>query len=333
MKAGRMNRIDEDIRSGRFAGLYLLYGEEEYLRTHHVNRLKKAIFPEEDQMNIKIWKDDEFDADEFCRQALTLPFFAEHRLLIVQNSGLFKKGGTELADFLPSVPQETIIVFSEAEVDARSRLFRLFKTQGVVHEFKRLNSKGMEEWILRYLGRHGRQIQRSALNLFTERTGSDMRQVRQEMEKLIDYTQGLDAIRLEDVRAVTTEHLETKVYMMINEMARHRQAQALERYNELLAMKEAPLKILVIMGRHYEALIRIKEMRERGMGQSSIAEQMGMKEYPLKVALSQASGASMEELRHALEMCVQADEDIKMGRIRDVLAAETVIAQLSSPQG
>ena len=330
MKAGRMNRIDEDIRSGRVAGLYLLYGEEEYLRAYHVNRLKKAVFPEEDQMNTKIWKDEEFDEDEFCRQALTLPFFAEHRLLIVQNSGLFKKGGAELADFLPSVPQETIIVFSEAEVDARNRLFRLFKTQGVTQEYKRLNSKGMEDWILAYLGRHGRQIQRSALNLFTERTGSDMRQVRQEMEKLIDYTQGLDAIRLEDVRAVTTEHLETKIYMMIGEMSSHRQAEALERYHELLAMKEPPLKILVVMGRHFETLIRIKEMRERGMGQSSIAEQMGMKEYSVKKSLSQVAGVSMEDLQHAMEMCVQADEDIKMGRIRDVLAVETVIVQLSS---
>ena len=330
MKAGRMNRIDEDIRSGRVAGLYLLYGEEEYLRAYHVNRLKEAVFPEEDQMNTKSWKDEEFDEDEFCREALTLPFFAEHRLLIVQNSGLFKKGGAELADFLPSVPQETIIVFSEAEVDARNRLFRLFKTQGVAQEYKRLNSKGMEDWILAYLGRHGRQIQRSALNLFTERTGSDMRQVRQEMEKLIDYTQGLDAIRLEDVRAVTTEHLETKIYMMIGEMSSHRQAEALERYHELLAMKEPPLKILVVMGRHFETLIRSKEMRERGMGQSSIAEKMGMKEYSVKKSLSQVAGVSMEDLQHAMEMCVQADEDIKMGRIRDVLAVETVIVQLSS---
>ena len=66
------------------------------------------------------------------------------------------------------------------------------------------------------------------------------------------------------------------------------------------------------------------------MGQSSIAEQMGMKEYSVKKSLSQVAGVSMEDLQHAMEMCVQADEDIKMGRIRDVLAVETVIVQLSS---
>ncbi len=38
-----MQRINEDIKSGQFRQIYLLYGEEAYLRKQYRDRLKDAI--------------------------------------------------------------------------------------------------------------------------------------------------------------------------------------------------------------------------------------------------------------------------------------------------
>ena len=325
-----MNRISEDIQKGSFARFYLLYGEEDYLRRYNVNRLKEAILPQDDQLNLTVWKEDSFDLGEFTSQAVTMPFFAEHRLLIVEDCGLFKKGGGDLAEFLPSVPEETIIVFSESEVDKRSSLFKLVKTAGALMECKRLKDAALSDWVLRGFGREGKQVQRSALQLFLERCGSDMQQISQEIRKLVDYTYGRDGILLEDVRAVTTEYTETKVFAMVDEISRRDTMKALERYHELLAAKESPVKIIVIMGREFEKLCRIRELRERGMDQNSIAERMGMQGFAVRKALGQASRFSMDELKSALRLCVQTDEDIKTGRVKDALAVETAIVQITA---
>ena len=47
-----MKRIDEDIAQGQFQNIYLLYGEEEYLKLQYKNKLLAALVNEGDNMNI-----------------------------------------------------------------------------------------------------------------------------------------------------------------------------------------------------------------------------------------------------------------------------------------
>ena len=300
---------------------------------HNVKKLQRAILPEDDQINLTVWKEDTFDLKEFSEQAQTLPFFAEHRLLIVENSGLFKKGGADVGKILSTLPEETIVIFSEQEADKRGKLFKQVTSGGAALECTHPNEEALTRWVLNRLSREGRQIQRSAMQLFLERTGSDMNQISREIDKLIDYTRGRDAILLEDVKILTTESVETRVFTLIDEMSTRNTAKALERYHELLAEKQAPIMILIMMGRQFAKLCQVKELREQGMDQGSIAEKMGVKNgYAVRKTLGQAARYSMEELRRAFELCVRTNEDIIRGKIGDALAVETLIVETSSQE-
>lgn len=50
-----MKRIAQDIKSGQFGNVYLLYGEEAYLRRQYRDNLKKALVPEDDTMNCSVY--------------------------------------------------------------------------------------------------------------------------------------------------------------------------------------------------------------------------------------------------------------------------------------
>ena len=39
-----MQRINEDIKNGNFKQIYLLYGEERYLKNQYTTRLRKALW-------------------------------------------------------------------------------------------------------------------------------------------------------------------------------------------------------------------------------------------------------------------------------------------------
>lgn len=41
-----MQRINEDIKTGNFKQIYLLYGEERYLKNQYTTRLRKALCQE-----------------------------------------------------------------------------------------------------------------------------------------------------------------------------------------------------------------------------------------------------------------------------------------------
>ena len=46
-----MKSLNEDLKTGQFKQVYLLYGEESYLKKQYKDRLSKAMLPEGDTMN------------------------------------------------------------------------------------------------------------------------------------------------------------------------------------------------------------------------------------------------------------------------------------------
>ncbi|MDE7207178.1 MAG: DNA polymerase III subunit delta, partial [Lachnospiraceae bacterium] len=90
-----MKRIAQDIKSGQFSNIYLLYGEEAYLRRQYRDNLRKALVPEEDTMNCTIYSGKDINVNEMIDMAGTMPFFAERRVIVVENSGLFKAAAND----------------------------------------------------------------------------------------------------------------------------------------------------------------------------------------------------------------------------------------------
>lgn len=115
-----MQTIRQDIKEKNFRPVYLIYGEEAFLRKSLKNQLKEAISGD-DTMNCTCFEGKEVSVSELIGLAETLPFFAENRLLIIENSGLFKREADALADYLPSMPESTHMVFVESEIDKRGR--------------------------------------------------------------------------------------------------------------------------------------------------------------------------------------------------------------------
>ena len=52
--------------------------------------------------------------------AETLPFFAERRVILIENSGFFKSACDELAEYLTQPATTTFFLFVEEEVDKRA---------------------------------------------------------------------------------------------------------------------------------------------------------------------------------------------------------------------
>ena len=85
-----MKTIDADIRDNQYKPCYLLYGEERYLMHMYRDKLRKALNPDGDTMNYAAYEGKNIDTEELISLADTLPFFADRRLIVVENSGFFK---------------------------------------------------------------------------------------------------------------------------------------------------------------------------------------------------------------------------------------------------
>ena len=325
-----MKSVVEDIKKGSFKPVYLFYGEEAYLKQQYKNRLKDAVLPEGDTINLSIYSGKGIDVEEMIAQADTMPFFAEHRLLLIEDSGFFKNANQQLADYIPSIPEGTIMLFVESEVDKRGKLYKAVNKKGSVVEFTAQNEQPLTRWILGILKSEKKMITSGAMKLFLEKTGTDMERIRQELEKLICYCMEKESITEEDVAVICSEQTENKIFDMINAMAEKKQKKAMELYYDLLALKEPPMRILYLITRQFNLLMQVKELSEEGYSAKKISERLKMAGFIVRNCLRQAEYFSLKTLKEALQDCVRMEEAVKTGRMNDVMSVELLLVKYSS---
>ena len=180
-----MKTIDEDIKSGQFKRVYLLFGEEAYLKHQYKRKLKQALVASDDTMNFSSFEGKDTNPKAIIDLAETLPFFADRRLILIENSGFFKNSCEELAAYLPELPESTCLVFVEEEIDKRSKMYKAAQKTGSVVEFKKQTDEILIRWILGRLKKEKRNITTPVMQLFLSRTGTDMENIDRELEKLI----------------------------------------------------------------------------------------------------------------------------------------------------
>ena len=216
-----MKTIDNDIKRQEFKKVYLLYGEERYLIKQYRDKLKKALISPDDTMNYSSFEGEDLNVKEIIDLAETLPFFADKRVILVEGSKLFKKGGDELGEYLEDLPETTYFIFVEEEVDKRSKLFKAVGKCGNAIEFGTQTDETLMKWIGSRIGKEGKNITQAAYQSFIAKTGTDMQNIEKELEKLLCYTMDKDVIDIEDVDAITTEQLNNKVFEMVDAIASH----------------------------------------------------------------------------------------------------------------
>ena len=188
--------INEQIKTGEFQSVYLLYGEEEYLKKQYRDKLKKAISGD-DTMNYSYFEGNKIVVKEVIDMANTLPFFAEKRLIIIENSGFFKSSQEELADFIKNMPDYLIFVFVESEVDKRNKVYKAVSTAGYICEMKQQSTSVLVQWIVTLLKNEGKTIDRPAVDLLLSKTGAGMDLIYAEVEKLVADTKALEEYQSE----------------------------------------------------------------------------------------------------------------------------------------
>ena len=324
-----MRTIDEDIKTGQFKQIYLLYGNEAYLKKQYKDKLKKAMADAEDTMNFSAFEGKEINVKEVIDLAETLPFFAERRVILIENSGFFKNAADEMAEYIKQAAPTTYFLFVEEEVDKRSKMYKAVKNAGKIVEFAEQNEDVLTRWVLGRLKREDKKITGSVMQLFLSKTGTDMGNIDRELEKLFCYTMGRDVITAEDVEAVTTEQISNKIFDMVNAVAEHNQKKALDLYYDLLALKEPPMRILFLISRQFQILFNVKSATAKRVDNRTIAQKAGIPEFAVRRNQAQARNFTQEQLRQALEDGVFYEEAVKTGRMNDQMAVELFLLTYS----
>ena len=324
-----MKNINEQIKTGQFKKVYLLYGEEAYLKRQYRDKLTKAMLPEGDTVNYAYYEGKGTEPEKLIDLAETMPFFAERRLIVVENSGFFKNAVPKLADYIKAMPDTACFIFVENEVDKRGKMYKAVKETGCVSEMGRQDEKTLLYWIAGQIKREDKQIRESAARHLVARAGTDKELLEKELEKLFSYTLGKDEITAEDIDAVCTARITNKIFDMVEAVAAKQQKKALDDYYGLLALKEPPMRILYLLSRQFRLLLEVKGLMKQGYDKSRIAKTAKLHPFVAGKYMKQCRDFSGSQLKEIMEEAAKYEELVKTGHLNDRMSVELFIVKYS----
>ncbi len=327
-KNNSMSIINEHIKKQSFSSIYLLFGEEHYLLQQYKGKLCQALLPPEDTMNLSVYKGDHCDVDSIINDCQTLPFFAERRVVLVEDSGFFKSANDALADSLSDIPESTCLIFCEQDVDKRGRLYKAAAKYGSVLSFDTPDEKTLLSWLKSILQADGIQVRDAAVYQLLEAVGSDMTRLRNEAEKLIDYCYEKKEITAADVMEICVSQTENKIFDLTDAIAKRDKGTAIRLYNDLLQLREPAMRILFLIHRHYMILAQMKRMLLDRADASQIASLLKIPPFTVKKYAAQCRNYDYKNLLHKVDLCQGADYAIKSGQLSDKSAVEMLIIDL-----
>ncbi|MBQ8804825.1 MAG: DNA polymerase III subunit delta [Tyzzerella sp.] len=325
-----MKSLNEDLKTGQFNNVYLLYGEEAYLKKQYKEKLRNAMLSPDDNMNYAYYEGKGINVKEVIDLAETLPFFAERRLIIMEDTGFFKNASPELSDYIKELPETTAMIFVESEIDKRGKLYKAVQSKGRAVELGRQDEATLLRWIAGSVKRENKQISENTIRHFLAKVGTDMENIQKELEKLFCYAMEKDVISVEDVEVICTTQITNQIFDMVNAVAEKQQRKALDYYYDLIALKEPPMRILFLLARQFKLLLEVKEMDRLGLARKEIGEKAGLNPFVVGKYQAQAKAFSVSELRTIIEDSVDTEECVKTGRLTDMLGVELFIMKYSA---
>ncbi|MBR1865034.1 MAG: DNA polymerase III subunit delta [Lachnospiraceae bacterium] len=324
-----MKQINQDIEKNEIRQFYLLYGEEDYLKRQYRDKLVEALVDPEDNMNLNYFDGNRMNLQNVLDIGDTLPFFADHRVLVLENTGFMKKTPENLEKRLGAFPGSTHLIFVEKEVDKRSRLYKWIGANGYVSELNTPDEKMLLTWVKGLCRKEGKQIEDAAIYYFVEHMGTDMLLLKNELEKLCSYCGERAQITIEDMQAVCVNQATDKMFEMLDAIGSHNRDRVLLLYHDLLALKEPAMRILYMLTRHFHILMQIAALSAEGKDNKTMASVCKIPPFSVKKYVAQAGRYSFDRLKTMVGKCQETDQGIKTGRITDTVGVELLIVEFS----
>lgn len=356
-----LDKLKEQLKAKTPARVYLFHGNEPFLIDYYVEALRKLILEgDNESLNLSIFEGN-INIDDIIDACDTFPVFAERKLVIVKNSGLFynkskkntassndaysteeddlssakeprlkNKPQDALNEYISDIPDTTCLIFIESQADKRLKIYKQVVANGLSLEFNRNKPSELVPWVIKGMKSCNKVIEYEAAQHLVAISESDMYTLRNEIFKLADYAGDRKEITLEDVKLMAIPTIKSVIFDLLDAVAKKDTPRSLNILNEIIALKEPEQKILAMLSKQMGEILKLKLLMKEGATQAQINQYFqGKHPYALKMMTEQAHGMSVEYLKNILNNCMEAEENYKKGLIEPKLALELLLEKIS----
>ncbi|MBI5240533.1 MAG: DNA polymerase III subunit delta [Elusimicrobia bacterium] len=305
----------KEWQAGRFRPVYYFVGEDASARNEAATALKAAVKP--DGFNLADFSGDlAGGAAAVISEAMTLPVFADRRLVVVESPKLPAEARSALAAYLQSPnPSTTLVLFSEErKLDPRDSLLKAAAAAGAVVLFKPLREEEAVARLQAEARRAGKTISPDAAEALVAEAGTDWAILKQELEKAALFAAQAPAIGPEHVAACLGYQKSVDPFALPR-LVQSRQLKAALAHLQRLFQEGKPddqaFRALNQIGSAVQKQLRAKRMLRAGRSESEVFSALRLHSYWDRDYLPFLKRISEARLRRDLGACLEAEVSLK----------------------
>ena len=207
-----MEEILRDIRSGKFAPVYFLHGEEPFFLDQIAEAVEQNALPEAERgFNQTILYGKDVDPITLLDYLRRYPMMSERQVVILREAQEMK-GLAELVSYMerPMTTTVFVVCHKHKKFDLRTKMGKALGTgRNVVFEGKKLYDNQVPDWISNYCKSRKLGIEGPAAALLAEYLGTDLARIANELDKLVLNLQAgaiITAVHVQDYVGISKDY-------------------------------------------------------------------------------------------------------------------------------
>ena len=323
--------LRQSVAAGNRSPFYLLHGDEDYARASAYAWLVERLAPEAPDFNIDVVQGEGFDAQRFLDLYQAYPMMASHRLVVIKACDKLTAEQCRSVEQVASAPADTTILIAVGgRVDLRRKLWQQLSKAGLAIEFRILYENEVPRWIDEHAKSRHLRLEPGVADLLRLYVGNNLRELATELEKLATHAGDGQEITRAAVEDLVGASRSTSIFEFTDAVGQLRYARAQELLHELLDQGEEPLRILPMISRHLQLLLKAQHLTASGVPNGEMAKRLGVSPYFLGSYRKQAATLDRGALWDGLETLVRTDRNLKsLGRKQQRNVMDLCLSELA----
>ena len=318
------------------ARLYLLWGQEDYLREYYLTELKKVCLPEgEDSFSFRRLNGPDLDLDTLREAVDAMPFLTERSFVEIRDVDWNRlKEGEAALKVLEDIPDYCTVALVQGaafEPDGRIKLVKGLRAAARELKFTAQSQDALIRWISKRFASANKGIELEAAQRLIFVSGDLMNRLIPEIEKVAAYAKG-PKVTVEDVNAVASRIPEAVIFEMTDCISRREFNAALSILAELLAGKNSePIAMIGMLALQMRSLYTARLALDSGLGADFLLDSGAVRyDFQARNLLKAARGYTLEQLRRAVEICVETDYRMKSSGADDAALFQDAVLRIAA---
>lgn len=262
------NGIIRDIKSGKFAPVYLLMGDEAYYPELVCQAIQENCLQDyERDFNETVCYGADVTAEQIITAARRFPMMAERQLVIVKEAQMCKSI-EELSIYCNDPLDSTVLVIlmRQASADKRKALYKSVQKNGLIVDSPAIRDYEMPGWIESYYRSRGLEIEPAGAQMLAEAAGTTISTVVVETDKLLkSLPEGSTRISAADIEKNVGISREYSIFELTKELSYKNAARALKIASHIgCGAKFAMPMAVSALYTHFYRILKYNALKSRG---------------------------------------------------------------------